>query len=57
VDELVEKAKQRDPSIGAATVYRTMKILPTPGWPRAAALRGAARPATRRRWTGTTTTT
>src|ERR1700682_6597174 len=26
VDELVEKAKQRDPSIGAATVYRTMKI-------------------------------
>src|SRR5207253_9003569 len=27
VDELVEKAKQRDPSIGAATVYRTMKIL------------------------------
>src|SRR5213075_3301424 len=31
VDELVEKAKQRDPSIGAATVYRTMKILTDAG--------------------------
>jgi len=31
VDELVEKAKQRDPSIGAATVYRTMKILADAG--------------------------
>jgi len=32
VDELVEKAKQRDPSIGAATVYRTMKILTDDAW-------------------------
>ena len=31
VDELVDKAKQRDPSIGAATVYRTMKILADAG--------------------------
>ncbi len=31
VDELVEKAKQRDSSIGAATVYRTMKILTDAG--------------------------
>ncbi|HZR10976.1 MAG TPA: transcriptional repressor [Myxococcales bacterium] len=31
VEELVEKAKQRDPSIGAATVYRTMKILTDAG--------------------------
>jgi Fur family ferric uptake transcriptional regulator len=31
VEELVEKAKQRDPSIGAATVYRTMRILTDAG--------------------------
>src|SRR5258708_30378337 len=31
VDELVDKAKARDPSIGAATVYRTMKILADAG--------------------------
>jgi len=31
VDELVDKAKARDPSIGAATVYRTMKILTDAG--------------------------
>jgi len=31
VDELLEKAKQRDPTIGAATVYRTMKILADAG--------------------------
>jgi Fur family transcriptional regulator, ferric uptake regulator len=31
VDQLLEKAKERDPSIGAATVYRTMKILTDAG--------------------------
>ena len=31
VEELVEKARRRDPSIGAATVYRTMKILAEAG--------------------------
>jgi Fur family ferric uptake transcriptional regulator len=31
VDELLEKARQRDPTIGAATVYRTMKILADAG--------------------------
>jgi Fur family ferric uptake transcriptional regulator len=31
VDELLEKAKQRDPTLGAATVYRTMKILTDAG--------------------------
>lgn len=31
IDELVEKARRRDPSIGAATVYRTMKILTEAG--------------------------
>jgi Fur family ferric uptake transcriptional regulator len=31
VDELLEKAKQRDTTLGAATVYRTMKILTDAG--------------------------
>lgn len=31
VDELLDKAKQRDPTLGAATVYRTMKILADAG--------------------------
>jgi Fur family ferric uptake transcriptional regulator len=31
VDELLEKAKQRDATLGAATVYRTMKILTDAG--------------------------
>ena len=31
VDELLHKAKERDPTIGAATVYRTMKILTDAG--------------------------
>src|SRR5438477_3822985 len=31
VDELLEKVTARDPSIGAATVYRTMKILTDAG--------------------------
>src|SRR4051794_14919159 len=31
VDELLEKAKLRDPTLGAATVYRTMKILTDAG--------------------------
>ena len=31
VEELVDKARRRDPSIGAATVYRTMKILAEAG--------------------------
>jgi Fur family ferric uptake transcriptional regulator len=31
VDELLEKAKQRDGTLGAATVYRTMKILTDAG--------------------------
>lgn len=31
VEELVEKARKRDSSIGAATVYRTMKILAEAG--------------------------
>jgi Fur family transcriptional regulator, ferric uptake regulator len=31
VEELLEKAKQRDATLGAATVYRTMKILTDAG--------------------------
>jgi len=31
VDELLEKAKERDATLGAATVYRTMKILTDAG--------------------------
>ena len=31
VDELLEKVTDRDPTIGAATVYRTMKILTDAG--------------------------
>jgi Fur family ferric uptake transcriptional regulator len=31
VDELLDKAKERDPTLGAATVYRTMKILADAG--------------------------
>jgi Fur family ferric uptake transcriptional regulator len=31
VEELLHKAKERDPTIGAATVYRTMKILTDAG--------------------------
>src|SRR5438067_13810556 len=31
VDELLHKARERDPTIGAATVYRTMKILTDAG--------------------------
>jgi len=31
IDELVDRAHSRDPSIGAATVYRTMKILTEAG--------------------------
>jgi Fur family ferric uptake transcriptional regulator len=41
VDELVEKAKQRDASIGAATVYRTMKILTDAGLASARHFEGA----------------
>src|SRR4051812_36990581 len=31
VDELLSKVQERDPNIGAATVYRTMKILTDAG--------------------------